>query len=49
MHRNVVLLMSLTLYSLVLWLHGCSPSQSPKIIVPNWEYQFPEPLLLVRR
>ena len=46
MHYKVVLLMSLTLCSLFLWLHGCSPSQPPKIVVPNWEYQFPEPLVI---
>lgn len=46
MHHNIVLLMSLTLYSLVLWLHGCSPSQPPKIVVPNWDFQFAEPFIV---
>lgn len=46
MRHAIVLLMSLILYGLVPWLQGCSPSQHPKIVVPNWDFQFAEPLVV---
>ena len=46
MYHNSVLLMFLILYSLVFWLHGCSPSQPPKIAVTNWDFQFSEPFIV---